>query len=71
MTESTNPTTSLIEQAKQLREATEARVKALLKERNDIKSAHDKRQDEITAELKSLAWKPERKKRTVTKKAVA
>ena len=75
MTEPTKDATlTLIEQAKQLKIATDARIKELLKEDAELDATTAKRRSAIKEELKSLGWKPTRIKRTAkseTKAAAA
>lgn len=48
---------SLVEQRAALEKATEDRISALLKEREDIDVAHKQRHAEIATELKALGYK--------------
>ena len=66
-------TTKLIEQAAQLKQATETRIKELLKERTELEAATAKRQAAISLDLRQLGYKPTRIKRTAKSetKAVA
>ena len=66
--DSPNPTTSLMERAKELKEATEEHIEILLAEREALETSTADRQLNITAELKQLGWKPARKPRTKKEK---
>lgn len=57
-------TASLLEQAKAHEEAKADHISALLRERAEITATHDKRQEEISVDLKALGYTKPRAART-------